>query len=160
MSAITALNEWITILAVQQDRTPGVFLTTFLRCAILLDLSRNQLSGGIPAELGSLSDLQSLFLDSNRLSGTIPTELGNLPNLANFALSNNQFSRSIPSELGNMSNLRALSLDGNQLSGSIPDELANLSNLMVVALGDCQGRSKSVPVGRSICVPPELMFTG
>ena len=44
-------------------------------------LSENQLSGEIPAELGSLSNLISLILDNNALSGEIPAELGSLSNL-------------------------------------------------------------------------------
>ena len=43
-----------------------------------LALDANQLSGEIPAELGSLSNLRELALDANRLSGEIPAELGSL----------------------------------------------------------------------------------
>ena len=39
------------------------------------------LSGEIPAELGSLTNLQVLNLYDNELSGTIPAELGQLTNL-------------------------------------------------------------------------------
>ena len=45
---------------------------------IALVLSTNNLSGEIPAELGSLSNLQSLWLNHNGLSGEIPAELGSL----------------------------------------------------------------------------------
>ena len=41
----------------------------------------NDLSGEIPAELGSLSNLEWLFLADNKLSGEIPAELGSLSNL-------------------------------------------------------------------------------
>ena len=43
-----------------------------------LDLSFNQLTGEIPAELGSLTQL---YLNNNQLTGEIPAELGNLTNL-------------------------------------------------------------------------------
>jgi len=46
-----------------------------------LDLSYNQLSGVIPAELSSLSRLGWLDLSNNQLSGVIPAELSNLSNL-------------------------------------------------------------------------------
>ena len=41
----------------------------------------NQLTGEIPAELGNLANLQSLYLYNNQLTGEIPAELGNLANL-------------------------------------------------------------------------------
>ena len=41
----------------------------------------NRLSGPLPAELGNLTNLQSLGLSDNQLSGPIPAELGNLTNL-------------------------------------------------------------------------------
>ena len=41
-----------------------------------LVLQRNQLSGKIPPELGSLSSLELLDLSHNKLRGEIPPELG------------------------------------------------------------------------------------
>ena len=52
-----------------------------------LDLPYNQLTGGIPAELGSLSNLVRLALSGNRLTGGIPAELGSLSNLVRLDLS-------------------------------------------------------------------------
>ena len=49
----------------------------------LLHLADNELSGEIPAELGSLTNLQWLHLTLNQLSGEIPTELGSLTNPCN-----------------------------------------------------------------------------
>ena len=47
-----------------------------------LNLNLNELSGEIPAELGSLSNLRHMDLDNfNELSGEIPAELGSLSNL-------------------------------------------------------------------------------
>ena len=92
-----------------------------------LDLSFNQLSGEIPAELANLAHLEDLDLSSNQLGGEIPAELANLPNLAFLDLRNNQLSGEIPAELAKIS---ILNLRGNQLSGEIPAELANLSNLV------------------------------
>jgi len=50
-----------------------------------LGLSRNNLIGSIPNELGSLSNLVFLTLESNNLSGNIPSEFGNLNNLRSGA---------------------------------------------------------------------------
>ena len=94
-----------------------------------LHLSENQLTGSIPAELGKLSQLRSLWLDDNQLSGNIPTELGNLSQLTYLDLSGNQLTGNILAELGNLPQLTSLYLGSNQLTGNIPAELGNLSLL-------------------------------
>ena len=81
-----------------------------------LSLGGNQLSGEIPPELGSLANLEWLWLSSNQLSGEIPPELGSLSNLEWLLLIGNQLSGEIPPELAGLSNLTTLSLSGNQLS--------------------------------------------
>ena len=108
-------------------------------------MSSNQLSGSIPPELGNLSNLYWLNLSFNQLSGSIPPELGNLNNLEDLDLQNNQLSGSIPPELGNLSNLWDLYLSSNQLSGSIPAELGTLSNLECLSLDYNQFLSGSIP---------------
>ena len=94
-----------------------------------LDLGENQLSGEIPSELGSLSNLERLRLHANQLSGEIPSELGSLANLERIDLWANQLSGEIPRELGRLTNLETLSLSSNNLSGDIPSELGSLSDL-------------------------------
>ena len=94
-----------------------------------LSLESNHLSGPIPASLGNLSNLTYLGLGGNDLSGPIPTELGNLSNLTTLYLRVNQLSGSIPASMGNLSSLTSLDLRGNQLSGSIPASMGNLSSL-------------------------------
>ena len=99
-----------------------------------LALSRNQLSGEIPPELGNLSSLENLLLWSNQLAGPIPARLGNLANLTELSLSENQLTGEIPPELGNLASLGILHLWGNQLTGEIPEELGNLAELTVLTL--------------------------
>ena len=103
-----------------------------------LYLTGNQLTGNIPGELGSLGNLLTLYLGGNQLSGAIPVELGNLSNLSELALFNNNLSNTIPSELGDLNNLSILSLWGNGLGGNIPTELRFLINLTGLELGDNQ----------------------
>ena len=101
-----------------------------------LELVFNALSGEIPPELGSLSNLQRLNLYGNDLSGEIPAELGSLSNLTELYLSENQLSGEIPAELGSLSNLTRLGLGDNELSGCVPSSLEDQLDFDVSDLGD------------------------
>ena len=101
----------------------------------LLWLGRNDLSGPIPTELGTLANLESLDLGGNSLSGPIPTELSSLANLESLDLGGNSLSGPIPTELGTLANLERLSFYRNGLTGPIPTELGTLTNLELLWLG-------------------------
>ena len=83
-----------------------------------MDLSRNQLEGPIPEELGALGELKRLNLESNGLTGTIPSELDQL-SLFNVFLSGNAFTGCIPANLArvfisDLSYLELIVCDVNQ----------------------------------------------
>ena len=100
-----------------------------------LEIKQNSLlTGGIPAEIGNLSNLTILNLYNNNLSGTIPSEVGNLSNLTDLTLSNNQITGITPSQIGGLSNLKKLRLNNNQLNGNIPSEIGNLNNLTILLM--------------------------
>ena len=101
-------------------------------------LGRNELTGEIPKELGSLSNLKNLYLHANQLTGEIPMELGDLSNLQRLILSSNQLTGEIPAELGNLTGLTILRLSSNQLTGEIPAELGNLTGLTFLHLANNQ----------------------
>ncbi|MEJ2736835.1 MAG: BTAD domain-containing putative transcriptional regulator [Anaerolineae bacterium] len=119
----------------------------------VLDLEYNQLSGSIPPELGSLSNLRFLSLHGNsQLSGPIPPELGNLIRLEWLSLSSHldggtKLSGPIPPELGNLRRLTYLDISNGLVNGPIPPELGNLTNLVHLSL-------VQNPLSGSI--PPEL----
>ena len=99
-----------------------------------LNLSSNQLTGEIPPELGNLKNLRQLYLSNNQFDGEIPKELGSLSELGRLDLSGNNFAGAIPVKLGNLSHLRALFLSNNQLTGEIPPELGRLTRLFELTL--------------------------
>ncbi|MCY3783204.1 MAG: hypothetical protein OXG79_05395 [Chloroflexi bacterium] len=110
-------------------------------------LPNNDLTGSIPAELGNLSNLITLHVGGNKLTGSIPAELGNLANLTHLLLEHNQLDGSIPAELANLSSLQSLNLGRNELSGSIPPELGSIASLTDLALRENQLTGS---------IPPEL----
>ena len=95
----------------------------------VLNLSNRGLTGEIPSEIGTLTNLTSLNLSDNSLTGSIPPEMGYLIKLTSLNLSGNSLTGSIPSEVGNLTNLNKLRLSDNQLSGIIPEEICDLTNL-------------------------------
>lgn len=65
------------------NHTPRLLFNTFqfpLVCYRLLQ--NNQVSGPIPAEIGKLSELQTLDLSGNLFVGEIPSSLGFLTRLS------------------------------------------------------------------------------
>ncbi|KAK3281444.1 hypothetical protein CYMTET_10764 [Cymbomonas tetramitiformis] len=55
----------------------------------ILNLSDISLTSSIPTELGTLFNLDTLYLELNSLSGSIPTELGMLSYLGRLNLKSN-----------------------------------------------------------------------
>ncbi|KAL0437338.1 UNVERIFIED_CONTAM: hypothetical protein Sradi_0441700 [Sesamum radiatum] len=88
----------------------------------------------IPAELGNLTELRVLALDSNELTGEVPIELGNLDQLLNLNLSNNQLNGEIPQNIGQLTRLQYLDLSGNKITGNIPAALENCESLQSLNL--------------------------
>ena len=103
----------------------------------LLDLQNRKLTGTVPPELGSLSNLGVLEISDNQLAGNIPPSLGNLPHLRELNLGGNQLVGPIPAGIGRLSELYVLELWDNGLSGPTPSELANLE-LWHLLLGNNQ----------------------
>ena len=132
-SADTPITEWT-----------GVVLGGTHGRVTELGLGALGLNGRIPKELGSLANLQGLYLWGNQLTGEIPPELGGLANLAQLSLGGNGLTGEIPPELGGLSNLTRLLLHINGLTGEIPPELGGLSNLTDLILAD-NGLTGEIP---------------
>ena len=63
---------------------------------VTLDLSDNSLSGEIPPDLASLSNLEVLYLNNNSLTGEIPSALSDLSHLERLYLNGNSLTGEIP----------------------------------------------------------------
>ncbi|XP_048425283.1 LRR receptor-like serine/threonine-protein kinase EFR [Pyrus x bretschneideri] len=106
--------------------------------------------GTIPPEIGSLSKLQQLVLQSNNLTEEIPPSLGTLssleafaayeerfphqypiyhPRLKDFGFTQNQLDGSIPVGMGKWINLQSLAMEDNNFTGDIPSDSGELSRL-------------------------------
>ena len=143
-STTEPLNTWfgvevdgngnVTVLALPGNNLSGTLPAALgsLTSLTTLDLSDNQLSGTIP-DLTTLTQLQTLDLSDNQLSGTIP-DLAALTQLQTLNLSANQLSRPIP-DLAALTQLQTLNLSANQLSRPIPD-LSTLTQLQTLNLSD------------------------
>ncbi|XP_075653822.1 putative inactive receptor kinase At5g10020 isoform X2 [Castanea sativa] len=95
----------------------------------VLDLSSNKLSGTLPSVLGIYSTLSSVDLSLNELSGSIPSSFFTSLTLTSLNLSGNNFSGVLPSDIGNIPSLRLLNLARNNFSGQLPIELSKLTSL-------------------------------
>ncbi|KAB2598429.1 HB06p [Pyrus ussuriensis x Pyrus communis] len=91
-----------------------------LRLVVIMDLSKNMISGEIPEELTSLHGLQSLNLSKNLLTGRIPSKLGNMKCLtfpSNLNLSCNNLMGEIPKST-QLQSLDHSCFIGNELCGA------------------------------------------
>ncbi|MDY8138495.1 hypothetical protein [Aquimarina sp. 2201CG5-10] len=89
----------------------------------------NNISGLIPESFGNASLLEGLDLHNNNLEGSIPISVLELNSLYDLALSNNNLSGNINSRVGTQPNLRMLLLNNNQLNGEIPITLGQALKL-------------------------------
>ncbi|KAJ3670069.1 hypothetical protein LUZ60_010393 [Juncus effusus] len=102
---------------------PAWFGTRFGSGLRILDLGLTGVNGSVPAELGLLSNLQSLILSHNELTGTIPVQLGNLTSLQFLDLGFNNLSGSVPDSIWKLPEAKYVDLSSNQLTGQLPDLL-------------------------------------
>lgn len=132
-------TNWLT----ENQPWHGVAVESGHVTGIYLDI--NELSGPLPAQLGSLSGLRSLYLWNNRISGVIPSEIGSLLDLEGLDLGSNELTGGIPSAIGGLSKLKDCNLDFNRLTGAIPAEIGNLVDLEYLLLNSNK-LSGTIPV--------------
>ena len=93
-----------------------------------LDLSDNNMTGSLPAEIRNLKSLKILNISHNQFTG-LPAEVGQLKNLEVLNISYNNLT-GLPNEIGNLRKLKTLDISGNHCSETdlmaIEDKLPNL----------------------------------
>ncbi|MFX1533705.1 MAG: leucine-rich repeat domain-containing protein [Promethearchaeota archaeon] len=105
----------------------------------------NQGLDSLPESLGSLDNLQELWLYGNQLN-SLPESFGLLKNLKDLYLSSNQL-QSLPKSFGNLKKLDFLDLSHNQLS-DLPEPICQLTNLQTLSLSANQLKSLPEKFGR------------
>jgi hypothetical protein len=89
----------------------------------------NQISGQIVAGLGGMSKLEYIWLFENDLTGGIPTEIGLLENLIAFDAVGNDLTGGLSTIFTTLPNLQVLQLGDNpNLGGTIPTEYGNFAS--------------------------------
>jgi Leucine-rich repeat (LRR) protein len=100
----------------------------------LLILDSNSIRA-LPPEIGNCKSLTRIQIVANRLTG-LPPEIGLLDSLNTFLLSHNELA-TLPAELGNLKALQSLTLDFNRLA-TIPASFGALTKLQRLLLNDNQ----------------------
>ncbi|KAJ8751154.1 hypothetical protein K2173_016335 [Erythroxylum novogranatense] len=107
----------------------------------VLQLSRTNFSGQIPASVGDLGSLHEFSIRACSFSGPIPTSFGNLKQLVHLNLCENYFDNqnfSSLSWLAKKTSLTILGLCGISFGGEIPAYFANLTQLDTLLLINCR----------------------
>ncbi|KAL3643224.1 hypothetical protein CASFOL_014039 [Castilleja foliolosa] len=98
-----------------------------------LDLSANQLTGGLPSGLVSCSVLYSLNVGNNQLSGSfLETVVSSLMGLEYLYASFNNITGEVPHSLANCTKLRVLDLSSNSLTGDVPSGFCSKKSTSVL----------------------------
>ena len=111
------LSPWQRVLADEEGRVTQLLMGA--------DGPEPLMSGNLPRELGSLSQLEALVLHGE-LYGGILLDLGNLSNLTHPVLSYKDLTGVVPPALGQLKNPTLLDLRYNKLSGQLPEQLTSL----------------------------------
>ncbi|KAJ0602482.1 putative non-specific serine/threonine protein kinase [Helianthus annuus] len=107
-------------------------------------ISTNNFSGTLPPELGNLSNLELLYLDSCGASGEIPSTFSRLTKMREMWASDSAFSRKMPPFISNWTKLEKLRQQGNNFEGPIPANFSKLISLKSLRISDLQNVSLSL----------------
>ncbi|GFY85748.1 concanavalin A-like lectin protein kinase family protein [Actinidia rufa] len=119
------------------------FFASLMKCKNLIRLwiASNPLNVILPANIGNMSNLESIWAWNCKIMGNVPKEIGNIPSsigslqsLLSLSLANNRFEGHIPQSFGSLISLEFLDLSWNNLSGAIPKSMEQLLYLKYLNL--------------------------
>ncbi|XP_020164805.1 uncharacterized protein [Aegilops tauschii subsp. strangulata] len=124
---------------------------------LIMDMSKNSLTGSLPPSLGGLKGLLKMDLSNNRLDGRIPPELAGLESLTLLDLRNNSLTGGLPGFVLGMAALQDLLLSSNPLLGGTLmqrgwEKMASLATLDLSNVG----LAGAIP--ESMAAMPRLRF--
>ena len=122
-------NKWN--LSTPIDTWPAVTVTDDRVTALKLSTSGVIASEWtLPEEIGELTELTDLRINSNKLTGDLPESLYSLTKLEFLYFQNNNITGALSSKLGQLTELTQLYVDRNaNMTGGIPKEIGNLKKL-------------------------------
>ncbi|KAH1040383.1 hypothetical protein J1N35_042126 [Gossypium stocksii] len=88
-----------------------------------VDLNHADIAAHFPAEMGYMTDLALIHINSNRFCGIVPKTMSRLKLMYEFDISNNRFVGPFPEVALSWPTIRFLDLRYNNFEGSIPPEL-------------------------------------
>ena len=96
-----------------------------------LRINSNQLTGDIPDAVYSLSKLEYLYFQNDNLTGSLSPKLGQLTNLIQLYVDRNaNMTGGSPKEIGNLKKLERINLSQSGIGGEIPAELGQCTALL------------------------------
>ncbi|XP_050285072.1 protein STRUBBELIG-RECEPTOR FAMILY 6 [Quercus robur] len=103
-----------------------------------LDMSNNNLGGGIPYQLPP--NLQQLNLANNNFNGQLPYSISQMTSLINLNVGHNQLQNQLTDIFGSgkLTSLTTMDLSFNSLSGDLPEGLSSLSSMTSMYLQNNQ----------------------
>jgi Leucine-rich repeat (LRR) protein len=144
----TGGTGWVNQTGWLQTTTPCQWfgVTCHMERIIYLQLSNQGLTGAVPSQIGSLSELRWLHLFWNQIT-SLPPEIGQLTKLEQLYVYKNQLT-SLPPEIGSLIGLTYLPLSYNQLS-TLPAELFDLPHLQNLQLDHNRFETLSAALGNA-----------
>ncbi|KAM0852645.1 hypothetical protein ACQ4PT_051648 [Festuca glaucescens] len=123
---------------------------------LIMDMSKNYLTGSLPPSLGGLKGLLKMDLSNNLLDGSVPPELAGLESLTLLDLRNNSITGGLPEFVQGMASLQDLLLSNNPLGGSLLrsrwEKMASLATL------DLSNAGLVGTIPESMAAMPRLRF--